>query len=113
MPGSLTISLTASQLAGAPLIKSDAQGCYGTGGYGDLQPNTAVIVKDREGQQVAVGFLQAGHLAAGNTHSCVMPFVVPDVPSGLTSYSAMISHRGTQVESPDVATAGVYLCMCG
>ncbi|HET9899221.1 MAG TPA: hypothetical protein VFQ44_30215 [Streptosporangiaceae bacterium] len=38
-----------------------------------------------------------------------MAFSVPDVPRGLLSYSVTISHRGTQVVTPEEAQTGVAL----
>lgn len=112
MSGTLTLNKSSSDLrVGNQVFASTARGCQGTGGYSDLSAGTAVIVKDPEGRQVAVGALQAGHLADGNSNSCVMTFAVPGVPRGLSSYSVTISRRGTQVATPDRAQAGMTLCI--
>lgn len=94
-------------------IAATSLGCEGAGSYSDLSAGTAVIVRDPEGRQVAVGALRAGHLADGNSNSCVMTFSVPDVPRDLASYSVTISHRGTLVKTLDEALAGIALSIGG
>jgi hypothetical protein len=108
--GTLTIEQSSSDLSNGPsLIAPTAQGCQGTGSYSDLSAGTAVVVTDSQGQQVAVGAMQTGRLTDGQRNRCVMPFSVQDVPRGLPTYSVTISHRGTQVYTPQEAQAGVAL----
>lgn len=109
LSGTLTIKISSSESGNAPLIATTAQGCEGTGPYSDMSSGTAVVITDPEGRQVAVGVLQFGRSAAGNSNTCVMPFSASDVPRGLPSYSITISHRGTQVFTPSKAQAGVRL----
>ncbi|MEV6871519.1 hypothetical protein [Amycolatopsis sp. NPDC051128] len=112
LSGTFTIKVSSSDVRYGPLIKTTARGCYGTGVYADISAGTAVVITDPEGQQVGVGALQYGQLPNGNSNTCVMPFSVPGVPRGLPSYSITISHRGTQVETPQVAQTGVALGLC-
>jgi len=110
LAGVLVVKQSSSDLSnGGPNFSKTAQGCQGTGGYSDLAAGTAVVVTDSEGQQVAVGAMQTGKLDAGNRNWCVMTFSVPSVPRGLPSYSVTISHRGTEVYTPEEAQRGVAL----
>lgn len=112
LSGTFTIKVSSNDVRYGPLIKTTAQGCDGTGHYADISAGTAVVITDPEGRQVGVGALQYGQLADGNSNMCVMPFSVPGVPRGLSSYSITISHRGTQVEPPQLAQTGVALGLC-
>ena len=110
LSGTLTLKQAPDDLRyGKPAIASNSKGCQGTGSYADLSAGTAVVIKDPAGRQVAVGSLQAGRLADGDTVSCVMTFSVPDVPRDLPSYSVTISRRGTRVSTPEEAQAGIAL----
>lgn len=85
--------------------------CQGEGSYSDLTPGAAVTVADPQGHIVGTGTLQvgAGQEQPTGFNNCVMPFSVPHVPDGLSSYSVTISHRGTQVESPAAAHGSIDL----
>lgn len=115
--GSVTVY---NDFTGSLDIATDTN-CQGAKGYSDLTPGTAVTVQGPQGQIVATGSLQMGTpgdghpITIGDFHatsfeSCSMPFTVPGVPQGLTSYSVTVSHRGTQVFSADQAAfGGVHL----
>lgn len=108
MSGTLTIKQSSNkQSSNAGLIAGPRPDCHGAGGLTDLSAGTAVIVKDPEGRQVAVGVLQVGKLASGNKNWCVLTFSVPDVPGGLPLYSVTISNRGTVAFTPEEAQTGV------
>jgi hypothetical protein len=110
LAGTVTIEQSSSDLSNCtPLIAATGQGCQGAGGYSDLSADTAVVVTDSQGRQVAVGAMQAGRLAGGHRNWCLMPFSVRGVPRGLSTYSVTISHRGAEVYTPEEAQAGVAL----
>lgn len=88
--------------------------CQGEGPYSDLSPGTAVLVANAQGQTVGTGSLESGIPQPGDVvNNCMLPFDVAGVPIGLASYSVTISHRGTQVVSPNEAHAGVALTIGG
>jgi len=73
------------------------------GGYSDISAGTAVTIGDQTGATIAVGQLDAGR-AIGDSASfdagCVFAFDVK-APGGRTEYTVTVSHRGTQVFTPD------------
>lgn len=75
----------------------DGTSCTAGDGFSDISPGTAVTVGDDTGATLAVGQLQAGQ---NNGSGCAFAFDVK-VPAGRTSYTVTVSHRGTQVFSPD------------
>jgi hypothetical protein len=84
--------------------------CQGEGPYSDLVPGTAVVVTGPQGQVLGTGALGEGVPDMGTVlPSCVLPFSVSDIPLNEASYSVTVSHRGTQVFTPDVAHAGIGL----
>lgn len=60
-----------------------------------------MIVQGPQGQTVATGALMDGEIGDGSV--CRFAFTVPAVPANLASYSITISHRGTQVLTPEAA----------
>lgn len=105
MPGTVTIE----QSSNDHVIAGTRLNCHGAKNLSDLAASTAVIVKNPEGRQVAVGVLQTGKLAAGNKNWCVLPFSVRGVPSGLPLYSVTITNRGMVAFTPEQARTGVAL----
>jgi len=88
--GSLTLTQGAYK-------EGDGTDCTAGDGFSDISPGTAVTVGDDAGATLAVGQLQAGQITGGG---CAFGFDVK-VPAGRTSYTVTVSHRGTQVFSPD------------
>jgi hypothetical protein len=98
-------------------------GCRAGGGYSDLNAGTAVTVADPQGHIVATGSIIGGQAKRasmtlpGDTTAtyyvaaCLMGFTVPGVPQGLASYSVTVSHRGTQVVTPEQAHDTVKLTL--
>lgn len=109
MTGTLILVDQTSLGASAQVDKAP---CEGTGGFSDLSPGTAVLVQDSTGQTLATGSLGAGAREA-TSGACLMPFTVPAVKDGLSSYSVTISHRGTQVVSAADAHGDVILSITG
>lgn len=109
MTGSLVIVDQSSLL---PDLQLDKNNCAGTGGFSDLTPGAAVLVQDSAGQTLATGSLAAGKRDP-SSGACLMPFSVPGVQDGLSSYSVTISHRGTQVFTSANAHSGVVLTISG
>lgn len=109
MTGTLILVDQTSLGASAQVDKAP---CEGTGGFSDLSSGTAVLVQDSTGQILATGSLKDGH-RDGASGACLMPFTVPDVKDGLSSYSVTISHRGTQVVSAADAHGDVILSITG
>lgn len=105
LTGSLIIVDQSSLL---PDQQTDTDNCFGTGGFADLVPGTAVVVQDPTGRTIATGSLGTGRRDPVSG-ACLMPFTVPDVQDGLASYSVTISRRGTQVVSSADAHRGVVL----
>jgi hypothetical protein len=98
--------------------------CSGAGGYSDITPGAAVIVKDVQGQTVATGALQVGYPATTTmsmpaigisatpyVYACSLAFSVPKVPAGLERYTVTVSHRGTQVVTEADARQSVDLVL--
>lgn len=107
LSGTLTIKQSSNkQSSNGGLIAGTRRDCQGASGLADLSAGTAVIVKDPEGRQVAVGVLQTGSSPPGNKNWCVLTFSVPDLPGGLSLYSVTISNRGTEVFTPEEAATG-------
>lgn len=67
-------------------------GCWGTGGYDDMQEGASVVVYGANGDKIAVGSLGAGHRDGPVT--CIFDFEVTDVPADDKVMSVEISHRG-------------------
>lgn len=71
--------------------------CRGTGGYSDINGSTSVTITDATGTVIALGRLDAGHVAmdASNVLKvCEFQFGVPGVPVGKGFYGVEVSHRG-------------------
>jgi hypothetical protein len=83
-------------------------GCTPTGGYGDINEGTAVVVADGAGRTLTTGQLEAGRTQTG---ACVMPIVVAGVPDHLPQYVITISHRGSRVVTPTEAHQGLELSL--
>lgn len=113
-PGTFTltgsITLVPSTNVDVVTITYGSGTCQGVGPYSDMTPGTAVLVADSQGRTVATGSLEAG-LTSSDAGPCRLPFEVPNVPSGLASYSVTVSHRGTQVVSSEEAQTGVNLTL--
>jgi hypothetical protein len=73
-----------------PAIDTLGTLCYGDGGYSDIQPGTAVTVRNGKGELLTQTTLGAG---VGSVYRCTMPFSF-DVTEGEDSYVVSVSHRG-------------------
>lgn len=108
LQGSITLLTSAAYDLGG-----NTSACYGAGPYSDLSPGTAVVVQNGQGQTLQVGTLSYGIQVTSTTYpktyACAMPFAVPEVPDGLSSYVVTISHRGTQVVTATEAHGGLKL----
>lgn len=85
--------------------------CSGHDGYSDITPGAAIVVADSTGKTIATGSLTEGMGIVPINGQCVMPFTVPNVPDGLTSYVVTISHRGSQVVNSTAAHSSVALSL--
>lgn len=76
--------------------------CVTDGGYDDIRTGAQVSVRDEASKVIALGRLDAGHVAeqftegalVGYAYKCVFGFTVADVPEGHSIYSVEVSHRG-------------------
>jgi hypothetical protein len=109
MDGALTIPFLGSDLnaqaeapgsTGGSVNQGDP--CVTLGGFTDITAGAAVNIGDSTGKTVAVGALEAGTVAAQADQSaaCEFDFAI-QVPAGLSEYTVTISHRGTQVFTPE------------
>ena len=91
------ISGTFMLSAAYPSITTDASGCQGVGGYGDIRAGAGVALKDGEGKILALGSLSAGKPSGPQTTGfaaqCGFTFSLADVPE-VAFYSLEVSHRG-------------------
>ena len=80
--------------------------CTASDGYSDISAGTAVTIGDQTGATIVVGQLQPGQVTADG---CEFDFNM-QAPAGRTSYTVTVSHRGTQVFTPDqIAQANMTL----
>lgn len=81
--------------------------CTTTGGFTDISQGAAVTIGGPDGKTIAVIALSAGTVAgdAGSTAQCRFDFDT-SVPPGLSEYTVTISHRGTQVFTPEQVREG-------
>ena len=111
MEGEITVPFLGTDLfaaqaqdvsSGASAAPNVGDTCVTLSGFSDISAGTAVTVGGPTGQTVAVGALDDGKVAgeAGQTASCEFDFTI-QVPKGLSEYTVTISHRGTQVFTPD------------
>jgi hypothetical protein len=110
MDGALTIPFLGSDLFAPQAEAPGATGssvdqgdpCVTLGGFTDITAGAAVTIGDSTGKTVAVGALEAGTVAAqaDNSAACEFDFAI-QVPAGLSEYTVTISHRGTQVFTPE------------
>ncbi len=87
--GTLLLIDTTSQYS--PGIGVTGDSCYGIGGYEDLGPGAAVVLKDEKGTILATTSLGMG---TGKRMACTFSFTLTDVTDGASFYSVEISHRG-------------------
>ncbi len=93
MHGSLTLKHPAWVSATGTL----GEDCTALDGYNDISAGTAVTIGDQTGATIVVTQLEQGQVTADG---CAFNFDT-QVPAGRTSYTVTVSHRGTQVFSPD------------
>jgi hypothetical protein len=72
----------------------------GTGGYNDVGPGMAVVVRDNDGRVIGTSALDPGGEAIEN-YACEWTAVVEDVPTGEDYYSISVGRRGEQVYTGD------------
>lgn len=116
LSGSLTVPFLGTDLfapqaldpsqapSGAPMLGDP---CITQGGFTDITAGAAVTVGGPDGKTIAVGALEAGQVAgeAGQPAQCEFDFAV-QVPQGLSEYTVTVSHRGTQVFTPEQVLQG-------
>ena len=73
------------------ISSQDGANCWGSAGYDDIDENAQVVVRDGDGQTLAVGNLQTGEKVS--LVECDFSFTVPGVPE-TDFYSVEVSHRG-------------------
>ncbi|MEO3978992.1 hypothetical protein [Streptomyces sp. CAU 1734] len=84
-------------------IRTDDDGCRGTGGYDDIAAGTSVTVYDAAGGVAATGSLGESEYSIG---ACAFIVTVKDVPKGEKYYQVEVSHRGKVQLSAKEAEAG-------
>lgn len=116
LSGSLTVPFLGTDLfapqavdpsqppSGAPVLGDP---CITQGGFTDITAGAAVTIGGPDGKTIAVGALEAGQVAgtAGQPAQCEFDFSV-QVPQGLSEYTVTVSHRGTQVFTPEQVLQG-------
>jgi hypothetical protein len=66
----------------------------------DVAPNDEVKVTDPQGRQIAVGYLGDGVIGSdASGTACDLPFEIPQVPGGVTSYGIVIAGHPAQTFS--------------
>jgi hypothetical protein len=86
-----------------PEITTLGTGCQGASGFSDIQPGTAVIIKNGTGTLLTQTTLGPG---IGSSSSCVFAFSF-DVTEGEDQYVITISHRGDLSYTFDQLKAGL------
>ena len=87
----------------------------GTGGYSDVGPGMAVVVRNNDSQVIGTGSLGSGGKGLRG-QACEWTAVVEDVPSGEDYYSVTVGRRGEQVytgEELEEAEWDVFLSLGG
>lgn len=116
LSGSLTVPFLGTDLfapqavdpsqppSGAPMLGDP---CITQGGFTDITAGAAVTIGGPDGKTIAVGALEAGQVAgtAGQPAQCEFDFSV-QVPQGLAEYTVTVSHRGTEVFTPEQVLQG-------
>jgi hypothetical protein len=72
----------------------------GTGGYSDVGPGMAVVVRDNDGRVIGTSALDPNGEAVED-YACEWTAVVEDVPVGEDYYSVSVGRRGEQVYTGD------------
>lgn len=105
----VTVNALDSTGAASP-IAGDA--CTTVSGYTDIAQGTAVTIGGANGSALAVGALGAGTVVGSQelAQACSFPFSVT-VPGGQSEYTVTISHRGTQVFTPQQVAQGIVLTL--
>jgi hypothetical protein len=106
-----TITVNALDSTGNPSpVAGDA--CTTVGGYTDIAQGTAVTIGAANGSTLAVGALGAGTVVGTQEldQACSFPFTV-SAPGGQSEYTVTISHRGTQVFTPQQVAQGITLTL--
>lgn len=66
----------------------------------DVAPNDEVKVTDPQGRQIAVGYLGDGVIGSDTSGTaCDLPFEIPQVPGGVTSYGIAVAGHPAQTFS--------------
>ncbi|HVX19148.1 MAG TPA: hypothetical protein VHA73_14045 [Acidimicrobiales bacterium] len=73
-------------------LSTDALGCIGDGGYGDINSSTSVVLTNKEGKEVDRAPLGPGSLDGDD---CTFHFTLK-ATKGSDYYLITISHRGQQ-----------------
>jgi hypothetical protein len=120
MFGSITVPFLGADLFAPQASDPDATGapgigdpCITAGGFTDISAGTAVTIGGPDGKTLTVTALEAGRVtgAAGSPAQCTFDFDA-NVPDNLSEYTVTISHRGTQVFTPEqVRSGGVDLTL--
>jgi hypothetical protein len=92
------------------VVRTDDDGCEGSGGYDDIAEGTSITVYDAAGGVAATGNLSESEYMSG---SCLFTVAVPDVPKGEKFYQVEVSHRGKVQLSSKEAEGGQFASTLG
>lgn len=85
--------------------------CFTSGGFDDVKEGAEVLILNGEGNPIAKGKLGKGATSDEDSHICVFPFEVSEVPLKGDFFSVQISHRGGPTYDRDEITEPLSLSL--